>query len=57
MNMLDYTHLMQRVGDLHPSYRAVVIVSMDCGNDITVGSYGHPDDIQYLKDYIKEVSQ
>ena len=49
MNMLSLDQVKDRVSKLHVSTRAVLIIDMDCGGEVSVYSAGDPEDIDALR--------
>lgn len=49
MRMEEHKRLICRMNEVQPSDKAAILVVMDCGGDIRIGTFGDNDDIEYLR--------
>ncbi len=49
MKIEDHKRLVSRMNEVQPSDRAAILVTMDCGGDITVCTFGEPKSLDELR--------
>lgn len=51
MQQEEHKRLICRMNEVQPSDKAAILVVMDCGGDIRIGTFGDNDDIEYLRSH------
>lgn len=54
MKTEEYQRLMSRKSEVQPSDQAVIFVTLDCGNDPHIATFGEPSAVGELRRRIKE---
>ena len=49
MQTEEHRRLISRMNEVQPSDKAAILVVMDCGGDIRIGTFGDGEDIEYLR--------
>lgn len=51
MQTEEHRRLISRMNEVQPSDKAAILVVMDCGGDIRIGTFGDSDEIEYLRSH------
>lgn len=54
MENYEYKRMISRMNEIQPSDKAVVLLIMDCGGDVSIATAGEPDAIQGCVKYLKK---
>lgn len=49
MKTEDYKRLVSRMNEVQPSDKAAILVTMDCGGNINVSTFGEPKSVDELR--------
>lgn len=50
----DYKKFLDAVTDTHPTDCAIILISADCALDVTVSTFGEPERVGQLREYLKK---
>lgn len=49
MKTEEYKRVIARMNEVQPSDKAAILAVMDCGGDIRIGTFGDPEEVEFLR--------